>query len=154
MPSILRSARARSASAPNIRTSTCAWSATKKARAICINPASPTRARSGKREEASMTYTNFKLAIDGDGIALLTWNVPDRSMNVITLQGIEELSAIVEQLAADAAVKGVVVTSAKDTFCGGADVSLLESLGRTYAAIAAELGEEQAALRFFEESRR
>ena len=45
-----------------------------------------------------MTYTNFKLAIDGDGIALLTWDVPDRSMNVITLQGIEELSAIVEQL--------------------------------------------------------
>jgi 3-hydroxyacyl-CoA dehydrogenase/enoyl-CoA hydratase/3-hydroxybutyryl-CoA epimerase len=101
-----------------------------------------------------MTYTNFDLAIDGDGIALLTWNVPDRSMNVITLQGIEELSAIVERLAADAAVKGVVITSAKDTFCGGADVTLLESLGRTYAAIATELGEEQAALRFFEESRR
>ena len=41
-----------------------------------------------------MTYTNFKLDIDGDGIALLTWDVPDRSMNVITLQGIAELSAI------------------------------------------------------------
>jgi 3-hydroxyacyl-CoA dehydrogenase/enoyl-CoA hydratase/3-hydroxybutyryl-CoA epimerase len=101
-----------------------------------------------------MTHTNFDLAIDGDGIALLTWNMPDRSMNVITLQGIEELSAIVEQLVADAAVNGVVVTSAKDTFCGGADITLLESLGRTFAAFAKELGEEQAALRFFEESRK
>jgi 3-hydroxyacyl-CoA dehydrogenase / enoyl-CoA hydratase / 3-hydroxybutyryl-CoA epimerase len=101
-----------------------------------------------------MTYTNFDLAIDGDGIALLSWNVPDRSMNVITLQGIEELSAIVDKLVADAAVKGVVITSGKDTFCGGADITLLESLGRAFAAFAKELGEEQAALRFFEESRK
>src|SRR6266849_6385808 len=101
-----------------------------------------------------MTYTNFELAIDSDGIALLSWSVPDRSMNVITLQGIEELSAIVERLAADAAVKGVVITSAKETFCAGADLTLLESLGRTFAAFAKEQGEEQAALRLFEESRK
>src|SRR5258708_6581206 len=101
-----------------------------------------------------MTYTNFELAIDGDGIALLSWNVPDRSMNVITRQGIEELSAIVERLAADAAVKGVVITSAKETFCAGADLTLLESLNRTFAALAKEKGEEEAALRLFEESRK
>src|SRR5215468_2659787 len=101
-----------------------------------------------------MTYTNFKLAIDGDDIALLTWDVPDRSMNVITLPGIEELSAIVEQLVADAAVKGVVVTSAKEAFCAGADITLLESLGRTFATFVKEHGEEQAALRLFEESRK
>src|SRR5437899_624775 len=101
-----------------------------------------------------MTYTNFELAIDGDGIALLSWNVPDRSWNVITVQGMEELSAIVERLAGDAAVKGVVITSAKETFCAGADLSLLESLGRTFAALAREQGEEQAALRLFEESRK
>jgi 3-hydroxyacyl-CoA dehydrogenase / enoyl-CoA hydratase / 3-hydroxybutyryl-CoA epimerase len=99
-----------------------------------------------------MTYTNFELAIDNDGIALLSWNVPDRSMNVITLQGIEELSAIVERLAADAAVKGVVITSVKDTFCAGADLTLLEALGRTFAALAKDEGEEHAALRLFEES--
>src|SRR5215472_2764243 len=101
-----------------------------------------------------MTYTNFKLAIDSDGIALLTWDVPDRSMNVITLQGIEELSAIVEELAADAAVKGVVVTSAKEAFCAGADLTLLESLARTFATLVKEQGEEQAAVRLFEESRK
>src|SRR5713226_4816985 len=101
-----------------------------------------------------MTYTNFDLAIDSEGIALLSWNVPDRSMNVITLQGIEELSAIVEQLAADAAVKGVVITSAKEAFCAGADLTLLESLGRTFATFVKEQGEEQAAVRLFEESRK
>src|SRR5258708_3987759 len=101
-----------------------------------------------------MAYTNFKLAIDSDGIALLTWDVPDRSMNVITLQGIEELSAIVEQLTADAAVKGAVITSAKEAFCAGADLTLLESLGRTFATLVKEQGEEQAAVRLFEESRR
>jgi len=101
-----------------------------------------------------MTYTNFELAIDSDGIALISWNVPDRSMNVITLQGIEELSAMVERLVADAAVKGVVIASAKDTFCAGADLTLLESLGRTFAKFARERGEEQAALQLFEESRK
>jgi len=101
-----------------------------------------------------MTYTNFDLAIDSDGIALLSWNVPDRSMNVITVQGIEELSAIVERFAAEDGIKGVVITSAKETFCAGADLTLLESLGRTFAALAREQGEEQAALRLFEESRK
>ena len=82
-----------------------------------------------------MSYVNFKVDIDGDGIAVVTWNVPDRSMNVISLAGIQELAALVEALAADAAVKGVVITSGKDTFCAGADLTLLESLGRTFAAV-------------------
>src|SRR5437867_1128226 len=45
MPFTWRSAPARRASAPNIRISTCAQSATEKACAICTNPASPIRAR-------------------------------------------------------------------------------------------------------------
>jgi enoyl-CoA hydratase/carnithine racemase len=78
-----------------------------------------------------MSYANFKVDLDGDGIALVTWDVPDRSMNVISLAGIEELAALVEQLAVDAAVKGVVITSGKEAFCAGADLTLLEGLGRT-----------------------
>src|SRR5262249_59796943 len=95
-----------------------------------------------------MTYTNFDLAIDSDGIALVSWNVPDRSMNVITPHGIEELSAIVEQLAADAAVKGVVITSAKETFCGAADLTLLRTLGRPFPVLTNAHAVEQAALPF------
>ena len=101
-----------------------------------------------------MTTVNFKLDIDADRIALLTWDVPDRSMNVITMEGIDELSRIVETLASDGAVKGVVITSAKDTFCAGADLALLELLSRSFAKLAAEQGEEAAALRLFEGSRK
>ena len=31
-----------------------------------------------------MDFNNFTLAVDGDGIAPLTWDMPDRSMNVFT----------------------------------------------------------------------
>jgi 3-hydroxyacyl-CoA dehydrogenase/enoyl-CoA hydratase/3-hydroxybutyryl-CoA epimerase len=101
-----------------------------------------------------MTYVNFTLDIDGDGIGLVTWDMPDRSMNLITLQAIDELAAIVELIAGDAAVKGAVITSGKDTFCAGADLTLLEELARTYATFAKERGEEEAARQLFEQSRR
>ena len=40
----------------------------------------------------------------------------------------EELGAIVDAVVADAAVKGVVITSGKETFCAGADLAMLETL--------------------------
>jgi 3-hydroxyacyl-CoA dehydrogenase/enoyl-CoA hydratase/3-hydroxybutyryl-CoA epimerase len=101
-----------------------------------------------------MTYANFKLDMDGDGIALVTWDMPERSMNLITLQVIDELAAIVERIAGDAAVKGAVITSAKDTFCAGADLTLLEELARSYATLAKAQGEEEATRQLFEQSRR
>ena len=101
-----------------------------------------------------MTFTNFTLDIDGDGIALVTWNAPGRTMNVIDTTVIDELSAIVEELATDGAVKGVVITSGKDTFCAGADLTMLEALSRTFAELVASQGEEAANARFFEESRK
>jgi 3-hydroxyacyl-CoA dehydrogenase / enoyl-CoA hydratase / 3-hydroxybutyryl-CoA epimerase len=100
-----------------------------------------------------MSYANFKVDRDGDGIALVTWDVPGRSMNLISLEAIQQLAALVEQLAGDAAVKGVVITSGKDTFCAGADLTLLESLGRSFQKLPGD-GEEQAAIRLFEESRK
>jgi len=101
-----------------------------------------------------MAFTNFGLDVDDDGIAVVTWDVPNRSMNIIDVKVIEELAAIVEKIAADAAVKGAVVTSAKDTFCAGADLTLLQTLSRTYAELVKTQGEEAAASRLFEESRR
>src|SRR5215471_11387630 len=101
-----------------------------------------------------MTFTNFGFDVDGDGIALVTWDVPNRSMNIIDVKVIEELAAIVETIATDAAIKGAVVTSGKDTFCAGADLTLLESLSRTYAELVKAQGEEAAASRLFEDSRK
>ena len=91
-----------------------------------------------------MIATNFTLDTDSDGIALVTWNAPGRTMNVIDMTVIEELSAIVEELATDGAVKGAVITSGKDTFCAGADLTMLETLGRGFAELAAAQGEEAA----------
>jgi 3-hydroxyacyl-CoA dehydrogenase/enoyl-CoA hydratase/3-hydroxybutyryl-CoA epimerase len=101
-----------------------------------------------------MTFQAFKFEVDQDGIALVTWDMPGRSMNVIDRQVTEELGAIVEQVATDAAIKGVVVTSAKDAFSAGADITMLESLGQVFASIAAREGETAATARLFEESRR
>jgi 3-hydroxyacyl-CoA dehydrogenase/enoyl-CoA hydratase/3-hydroxybutyryl-CoA epimerase len=98
--------------------------------------------------------THFTHDIDGDGVALITWNSPGRTMNVIDAAVLAELSALVEKLAADAAVKGVVITSGKDTFCAGADLTMLESLSRTFAELVASQGEEAANARLFDESRK
>jgi len=98
--------------------------------------------------------TNFKLETDSDGIALLTWDAPGRSMNVIDIATIQELADIVESTTADEAVKGVVVTSGKDTFCAGADLTLLESMSATFAGMVQSQGEEAAAKQLFEESRK
>jgi 3-hydroxyacyl-CoA dehydrogenase / enoyl-CoA hydratase / 3-hydroxybutyryl-CoA epimerase len=105
-------------------------------------------------KETSMTYQNFKLDVDADGIALVTWDMPGRSMNVIDLSVIEELGAIIEKVATDAAIKGAVVTSAKDTFSGGADLTMLEGMGVTFAEMVRAHGEEAAVDKLFEESRK
>src|SRR5215208_515108 len=91
-----------------------------------------------------MTYVNFKLDTDADGIALVTWDAPGRSMNVIDLKVIEELSHIVEKVAADAAIKGAVITSGKESFCAGADLTMLEMLSRSYTDMANARGEQAA----------
>ncbi|MER9299235.1 3-hydroxyacyl-CoA dehydrogenase NAD-binding domain-containing protein [Mesorhizobium sp. M0621] len=80
-----------------------------------------------------MSYTNFTLDIDADGIALVTWDMPGRSMNVFTEEAMRELNAIVDHVAGDAAVKGAVITSGKDTFSGGADITLLQKMLTTFA---------------------
>ncbi|TPN56488.1 3-hydroxyacyl-CoA dehydrogenase [Mesorhizobium sp. B1-1-9] len=80
-----------------------------------------------------MSYTNFTLDIDADGIALVTWNSPDRSMNVFTEEVMRELNAIVDHVAGDAAIKGAVITSGKDTFSGGADITMLQKMLATFA---------------------
>jgi 3-hydroxyacyl-CoA dehydrogenase / enoyl-CoA hydratase / 3-hydroxybutyryl-CoA epimerase len=97
---------------------------------------------------------NFKIDVDADGIALVTWDMPDRSMNVIDTGVIEELGALVEKIATDAAIKGAVITSGKDAFCGGADLTMLERMGAVFANLIRTQGEEAAAAFVFAESRK
>ncbi len=98
--------------------------------------------------------TNFKLDVDGDGIALVTWDMPGRSMNVIDFSVIDELESVVDKIASDAAIKGAVITSGKDAFGGGADLTMLEKQRSDYEATLKASGEEAAAKMVFEKSRK
>ncbi|MGA7974764.1 MAG: 3-hydroxyacyl-CoA dehydrogenase NAD-binding domain-containing protein [Pseudolabrys sp.] len=98
--------------------------------------------------------TNFTFDVDADGIALVTWDMPGRSMNVIDAGVHEELGPIVEKVASDDAIKGAVITAGKDSFCGGADLTVLERFKSLYADTLAREGEEAAAKMVFEEGRR
>src|SRR6476646_1561673 len=98
--------------------------------------------------------TNFKYEVDQDGIALITWDMPGRSMNVLNNDVLSELESLLDKTTADAAIKGVVVTAGKDTFSGGADLTVLQKLSSQFEQVRKSQGEEAAALMFFEESRK
>ena len=46
-----------------------------------------------------MSFTNFRFETDADGIALVTWDMPGRSMNVLNAEVIAEIGAIVDKIA-------------------------------------------------------
>lgn len=95
-----------------------------------------------------MTYTNFTLDTDADGIALVTWNMPDRSMNVFTEEVMNELDKIIDQVVADASIKGAVITSGKDSFSGGADLTMLQKMLTVFAKEKTKDPEKAAKLLF------
>ncbi|MGH6840552.1 MAG: enoyl-CoA hydratase-related protein, partial [Methylocella sp.] len=101
-----------------------------------------------------MNFTNFRFETDSDGIALLTWDMAGRSMNVITPNVIDEIEQVIEHVAADAAIKGCVVASGKDTFSGGADLTMLQTAAAEYLKAKQESGEEAAIKLFFERAGR
>lgn len=101
-----------------------------------------------------MAFKNFKLEPDADGIVLVTWDTPGRSMNVLDETSISELEAIIKQTSEDAAVKGVVITSGKEALCAGADLSMMEGMANTYAALLKDKGEVAANQVLFDQSRR
>src|ERR1700752_2264706 len=121
--SIWRSARGRSTSAPNIQTwgsaghprrGGCALHAQgRQTLSQVIDCPLPGKTKVKETTETRMTFQNFTIDTDADGIALVTWNMPGRSMNVIDEKVMEELGAIVEQVAADGGIKGAVLTSGK-----------------------------------------
>jgi 3-hydroxyacyl-CoA dehydrogenase / enoyl-CoA hydratase / 3-hydroxybutyryl-CoA epimerase len=101
-----------------------------------------------------MNLTNFRFETDDAGIFLLTWDMAGRSMNVITPQVIDELEQAIDHVTAEAAIKGCIIASGKDTFSGGADLSMLQSAAAEYQKTRREKGEEEAAKLFFEPASR
>ncbi len=72
--------------------------------------------------------TQFTMTRDDDGVAVITWDLDGKSMNVLTLQGTQEFEALLEQALADDAVKGIVLTSGKSEFAGGMDLNVLATI--------------------------
>jgi len=66
--------------------------------------------------------------VDPAGVAVITWDLPGRSMNVLDARSIEDFRVAVEQVLSDATVKGVVVTSGKKAFLAGADLSTITDM--------------------------
>ncbi|MFK7902042.1 MAG: 3-hydroxyacyl-CoA dehydrogenase NAD-binding domain-containing protein, partial [Nitratireductor sp.] len=79
-----------------------------------------------------MAYKHFKFEIDNDGIALATLDSPDRSMNIIDAEVMHEWEAIIDEASQNDAIKGVVITSGKKAFGGGADLSMLQNWLENY----------------------
>ncbi|MFA7584578.1 MAG: enoyl-CoA hydratase-related protein [Novosphingobium sp.] len=79
---------------------------------------------------------NFTIEIDGDGIALVTFDVPGRSMNTITASVQRDLDELVIRLTDDPAIRGAVLRSGKASgFCAGADLNeMLDDIKRWRAA--------------------
>jgi 3-hydroxyacyl-CoA dehydrogenase/enoyl-CoA hydratase/3-hydroxybutyryl-CoA epimerase len=91
-----------------------------------------------------MELKNFKWDQDADGIVTIFWDVPNRSMNVLTGSAIADLLAVADKVSTDASIKGLIITSGKKTgFCAGAALDEME--GNTQAAGAAKSPEEALA---------
>ncbi|SEH80999.1 3-hydroxyacyl-CoA dehydrogenase NAD-binding domain-containing protein [Paracoccus alkenifer] len=72
--------------------------------------------------------TDFTMEKDADGVATITWDVPGKSMNVLSMDGAAELSRLIDDALADDAVKGIVITSGKADFAAGMDLNVLAGM--------------------------
>ena len=94
--------------------------------------------------------TTLNIDIDSQGIALLSIDLPDRSMNVITPELTSELDAAIDRIAGDDGIKGAIITSAKQgSFVAGADLKgMLASFDRGIDAVEAAGNSEELSVLF------
>ena len=76
--------------------------------------------------------TDFTLKIDANGVGVITWDVKDKSMNVMSRDSMALLNDLFDHALNDDAVKGIVITSGKDTFAGGMDLNVLAAIREEY----------------------
>ncbi len=72
--------------------------------------------------------TDFTYSVDADGVATIVWDLPGKSMNVMSLAGFGELDGMIDHALADAGVKGVIITSGKKDFAGGMDLNVIAKM--------------------------
>ena len=72
--------------------------------------------------------TDFNYSVDTDGVASIAWDLPGRSMNVMSQAGFTELDGLIDRALADTGVKGVIITSDKKDFAGGMDLNVIAAM--------------------------
>ncbi|MBY8975042.1 enoyl-CoA hydratase/isomerase family protein [Rhodobacteraceae bacterium NNCM2] len=83
---------------------------------------------------------NFTYEVDGD-VAVITWDIADKTMNVIDPGFNAELEALVDKYLADEAVKGAVFTSGKKDLGAGADLNMLAAAKQQAIAAGGDVAE-------------
>ncbi len=70
----------------------------------------------------------FRIQKNENGVAIVSIDVPNETMNVLKAEFSEQITQVLDDLEQDNSVQGVVVISGKDnSFVAGADVSMLEA---------------------------
>ena len=73
--------------------------------------------------------TDFTMEKGADGVAVITWDTPNKSMNVMNMEAWPMLDGLIDDALADDAVKGIVITSGKDgSFAGGMDLNVISKM--------------------------
>jgi 3-hydroxyacyl-CoA dehydrogenase/enoyl-CoA hydratase/3-hydroxybutyryl-CoA epimerase len=73
--------------------------------------------------------TDFTMEKGADGVAVITWDVPGKSMNVMSMEAWPVLEGLVDDALADDTVKGIVITSGKEgSFAGGMDLNVIAKM--------------------------
>lgn len=95
----------------------------------------------------------LRIERDGDGIVVITIDLPERSVNIFTEEFVTDLSAAVNHVLDDATVSGAILTSSKAAFIAGADLKALVDaydLGVDAATAARRFTRETAVMRRIE----
>jgi len=72
--------------------------------------------------------SDFTYDLHEDGVAVITWDVPGKSMNVLSREAFVTFEDLLDKALSDDAAKGIVITSGKETFAGGMDLNTLATI--------------------------
>ena len=72
--------------------------------------------------------SDFTMEVGADGVAVITWDVPGKSMNVLNREAFTTCEDLLDEALSRDDVKGIVITSGKSSFAGGMDLNVLASI--------------------------
>lgn len=75
-------------------------------------------------------------SVDADGIALVEWDMPQRSQNVINEDSTRAWIEAMDKAIAEPRVRGILIGSGKKDFLAGGDLSMLQGLKRPQDVLA------------------